>query len=86
MRSSYVIDKMCGVELPHQLLKSRGSVIRNNFLEYITNKATHFARRNDSYALLAKNKAKHLLNRLMVKVYRKIECKSGSRIIYFNEK
>ena len=45
-------------------LKSRGSVIRNNFLEYRTNKPTHFARRNDCYKLLTINKANHILNRL----------------------
>ena len=45
-------------------MKSRGSVIRNNFLEYRSKEATHFVRRNDDYALLAINKAKHILNRL----------------------
>ena len=64
MKSSYVIDKMCGVKLPHPLLEIRGSVIRNDFLEYRTNKATHFVQQNDFYALLAINKAKHILNRL----------------------
>ena len=45
-------------------LKSRGSVIRNNFLEYRTTQATLFARRNDLYALFATNKAKkNILNR-----------------------
>ena len=62
MRSSYAIDKICGVELPHPLLENRGSVIRKNFLEYRTNKATHFAQRNDCYALLAIIKVKHILN------------------------
>ena len=45
-------------------LKSRGSAIRNNFLEYRTDKATHSARRNDCYALLAINNVIHILNRL----------------------
>ena len=49
---------------PNHFLKSRGSVIRINFHEYRTNKATHFARRNDIYALLVLNKAKHILNRV----------------------
>ena len=49
--------------LPHHLLKSRGSVIRNNFLEYSTKQATLFARRNDFYALFATNKAQNILNR-----------------------
>ena len=44
-------------------LKSRGSVIRNNFLKYRTKQATLFTRRNDFYALFATNKAKHILNR-----------------------
>ena len=44
-------------------LKSRGSVFRNNFLEYRTKQATLFARRNDFYALFATNKAKIILNR-----------------------
>ena len=56
--------KYVGLSYPTHFLKSRGSVIRNDFLEYRTNEATHFARRNDFYALLALNKAKHILNRL----------------------
>ena len=51
-----------GLSYPTHFLKRRGSVIRNNFIEYRTNKATHFAQRNDSYALLAVNKATHILN------------------------
>ena len=43
--------------------KSRGSVIRNNFIEYITKQATIFARRNNFNALFNTNKAKHILNR-----------------------
>ena len=46
---------------PSHFLKSRGSVIRNNFLEYRTKQATLFARRNDFYALFATNKAKPIL-------------------------
>ena len=56
--------KYAGLSYPTHFLKSRGSVIRNNFLEFRTNKATHFERRNDCYALLAINKANHILNRL----------------------
>ena len=56
--------KCAGLSYPTHILKSRGSVIRNNFLKYRTNKATHFARRNVLYALLAINKAKHIPNRL----------------------
>ena len=59
MRSSYAIQKKyAGLSYPTHFLKSRGSVIRNNFLECRTNKATYFARRNDFYALLAINKKK----------------------------
>ena len=47
---------------PTNFLKSRGSVIRNNFLEYRTKQATLFGRRNGFYALFATNKAKHILN------------------------
>ena len=54
-----------GLSYPTHFLKSKDSGIRNNFLEYRTNKATHFARRNVFYALLAINKAKHYLNRLL---------------------
>ena len=53
-----------GLRYPTHFLKSKGSVIRNNFLEYRTNKATHFAQPNDFYALLAKYKAKYILSRL----------------------
>ena len=56
--------KYAGLSYPTHFLKSRYSVIRNNFLENRTNKATHFARRNDYYAFFALNKAKHILNRL----------------------
>ena len=56
--------KYAGLSYPTHFLKSRGSVIRNNFLEYRTNKATHFARRNNCNALLAINKANHMLNGL----------------------
>ena len=52
-----------GLSYPTHFLKSRGSVIRNNFLEYRTKQATLFARRNDFYALFTTNKAKHTLNR-----------------------
>ena len=47
-----------GLSYPTHFLKSRGSVIRNNFLEYRTKQATLFAQRNDLYALLAKKKQK----------------------------
>ena len=63
MRSSYVIDKMGGVKLPHPLLESMGSVIWNNFLEYRSEQPTLFARQNDFYALFVSNKTKHILNR-----------------------
>ena len=36
-----------GLSYPTHVLKSRGSVIRNSFLEYRTEQATLFARRND---------------------------------------
>ena len=48
---------------PTHFLKSRGSAIKNNFLDYRTKQAKLFARRNDFYALFASNKAKHILNR-----------------------
>ena len=50
--------KFEGLSYPTHFLKSRGIVIRNNFLEYRTKQATLFARRNDLYALFATNKAK----------------------------
>ena len=52
-----------GLSYPTHFLKSRGSVIRNNFLEYRTKQATMFGRRNDFYTLFATNKAKHILDR-----------------------
>ena len=48
-----------GLSYPTHFLKSRGSVIRNNFLGYRNKQATPFARRNE----FATNKAKHTLNR-----------------------
>ena len=56
--------KYAGLNYPTKFLKCRDSVIRNNFLENRTNKAAHFAQRNNYYALLAINKAKLILNRL----------------------
>ena len=55
--------KWKGLSHPTHFEKSRGSVIRNNFLEYRTKPATIFARPNDFYALFGTNKAKHILNR-----------------------
>ena len=52
-----------GLSYPTHFLKSRGSVIGINFLEYRTKQATLFARRNDCYASFPTNKAKHILNR-----------------------
>ena len=49
-----------GLSYPTHFLKSRGSLIRNNVLEYSINQATLFARQNDFYALFASNKAKHI--------------------------
>ena len=51
-----------GLSYPTHFLKSRGSVIRNNYFEYRTKQATHFGQRNDFYALFATNKAKNILN------------------------
>ena len=48
---------------PTHFLKSRGSVIWNNLLEYRTKQTSFFARRNEFYALFSTNKAKHILNR-----------------------
>ena len=52
-----------GLSYPTHFLKSRGSVIKNNFLEYRTKQATLFAQRNDFNAMFARNKAKHVLIR-----------------------
>ena len=52
-----------GLSYPTHFLKSRGGVIKNNVLEYRTNHATLYERRNDFYALFARNQAKHILNR-----------------------
>ena len=52
-----------GLSYLNHFLKRRGSVIRNNVLEYRTKRATLFARRNAFYALFATSKAKHILNR-----------------------
>ena len=55
--------KFEGLSYPTHFLKSRGGVIRHNFLDNRTKQATLFARRIDFYAFSATNKAKHLLNR-----------------------
>ena len=43
MRSSDAIDKCEGLSYPFYFLKSKGSVIRNNILEYRTKHSTLFA-------------------------------------------
>ena len=55
--------KYDGLSYPTHFLKSMGSIIRNNFLEYRTKQVTLFVRRNDLYALFATNKAKQILSR-----------------------
>ena len=40
MRSAYAMTKCEGLSYPTHFLKSSGSVIRNNFLEYRTKQAT----------------------------------------------
>ena len=47
-----------GLSYPTHFFKSRGSVIKNHFLEYRTKQATLFARRNDFYALFSIKKSK----------------------------
>ena len=59
-----------GLGYPTHFLKSRGSVIRNNFLEYSTKQATFFAPRNDFNALFASIKAKHAHSRHFSSVIR----------------
>ena len=48
-----------GLSYPTHFLKSRGSFIRNNFLENRTKQATLNALRNDLYALLANTLNRH---------------------------
>ena len=50
--------KHMGLSYPTHFLKSRGSVIRNNFLESITKQVNIYAWRNVNYILFATNKAK----------------------------
>ena len=83
--------KCGGLSYPTHFLKSRGSVIRNNFLKNRTKQATPFARRNDCYALFATNKAKHILNmhslvvtQFIVKVKRKIEKAPFLKVYHFS--
>ena len=51
------LTKYEGSGYPTHFLKIRGSLIRNNFLEYGTSQATIFEERNDFHALFATNKA-----------------------------
>ena len=52
-----------GLSYPTHFLKSRGTVISNNFLGYRTKQATLCTQLNDFFALFATKKAKHILNR-----------------------
>ena len=70
------LTKYAGLGYPTHFLKSRGNVLRNHFLEYRNNKATHFARRNDLYALLAIYKAKNILRLFCVPVVTQLIVKS----------
>ena len=71
-----------GLSYPIHFLKSWGSVIRNNFLEYRSKQATLFARRNDFYAFFDTDKANiysigifraPVVTQFIEKVLRKIE-------------
>ena len=53
--------KFEGLSNPTHFLKSRGSVIRNNFLEYRTKQDTLIVRRIDFYAMFFTNNAKLVL-------------------------
>ena len=59
------LTKYEGFSYPTHFSKSSGSVNRINFIEYRTKQATLLAQRNNFYALLATNKAKHILDRLV---------------------
>ena len=71
-----------GLSYPTHFLKSRGSVIRNNFLENRTKQAILFARRNYFYALFATNKAKHILHRHFSTTYSKSIKNNGKSPIF----
>ena len=58
-----------GLSYPTHFLKSRVSVIRNNFLEYIIKQINIFARGNTFYTLFATNKAKHNLYKHILIVF-----------------
>ena len=71
-----------GFNYPTHFLKSRGSVIRNNFLEYRTKQATLSVRRIDCMHCLLQRKQNiysigifraPVVTQFKVKVYRKIE-------------
>ena len=49
-----------GLSYPTHCLKSRGSVIKNNVLEYRTREVIIFALRNVLQTLFAINKTKHI--------------------------
>ena len=81
--------KYAELSYPTHFLKSSGNVIRNNFLEYRTNKDTYFARQNDDYALLAINKAKHILKWLFTfpcsdTIYSKSIKKNRKKVPFLN--
>ena len=52
-----------GLSYPTHFLISRGSGIKDYFLECRTKQVNIFARRNVFYTLFATNRAKHILNR-----------------------
>ena len=71
-----------GLSYPTHFLKSRGTVIRDNFLEYRTKQATIFARRSDfmHWSLQIKQNIypigifrAHVVTQFIVRVKRKIE-------------
>ena len=100
MIRSYAINKICGVDYPIHFLKSMGSVTLVLYsLGYKTKKASHFARRNDCYALLAiKNQIVYSVGIFSCScspIFETLtflsQCKCGSRassdcIVYLNEK
>ena len=63
MRSSHAIEKTEGLSYLAYFLKSKISVIRNIFPKYRTNQVAFLCDKMIFYALIATNKAKHILNR-----------------------
>ena len=86
IRNAYAFDKIYGNELPRPFLKSCGSGIANNCLEFRTKKSTFLSDEMPLYTLFAKSKENlySVVTQYIVKVYRKSQTVLFLKVNHFS--